>query len=284
MVLGYCQANNIVLSKESEIGREVVEFSFPSGYKKRVLIELKLARNSKLIRDETEQLSNYISFYKVEHRYFLVIPYSEKELKSINKAIAEIAMMDFGELQFKFITINATSPEVGISTPPLLNPMSNSRLRTIEENLELLRKQVAGKEKAKILAPFEEQTRIELGIQELRKQMRQFEEEYWTLLTVQSAQIEISELEAEVVVAELVEQVGQLQTSKQYPDEVLQILQKIYAEVSKPNTPAAAKLKGALSMFPPFVSLGYEVEIDTENLFRTYFPTFTKWYKALAWK
>ena len=114
--------------------------------------------------------------------------------------------------------------------------------------------------------------------------MRPFEEEYWNLLTVRSAQVEIPEPEAEVVVAELIEKVGQLQTSNQYPDEMLQILQQIYAEVSKPDTPAAAKLKGALSMFPPFVGLGYEVEIDTENLFRTYLPTFTRWYRTLARK
>ncbi|MDP8963992.1 MAG: DEAD/DEAH box helicase [Cyanobacteriota bacterium] len=162
------------------------------------------------------------------------------------------------------------------------NQMSNDRLCTVEEHLELLRKQIAGKEKAKILAPLEEHTRIELGIQELRKQMRPFEEEYWQLLATRSTQVEIAEPEAEIVVAELVEQVGQLQTSKQYPDELLQLLQKIYIEVSKPGTPAAAKLKGALSMFPPFVSLGYEVEIDTEIFCRTHLPTFTKWYKALA--
>jgi hypothetical protein len=61
-------------------------------------------------------------------------------------------------------------------------------------------------------------------------------------------------------------------------------LHKIYIEVSKPGTPAAAKLKGALSMFPPFVSLSYEAEIDTENFFRAHFPTFTSWSKTLARK
>ena len=278
VVLGYCQVNDIVLSKESEVGREVIEFRFPSRYKNRALMKLKLARNSKLIRDEPDRLSNYISFYKVDYRYFLVLPYTTKEVESIDKVLAEIATMDFGELQFKFIVVDATSPQFSTYTSALQpKQMSNYRLHTVEENLELLRKQVAGKEKAKILAPFEEQTRIELGIQELRKQMRPFEEEYWILLAVRSAQVEIPEPEAEVVVAELVEQVGQLQTSNQYPDEMLQILQQIYAEVSKPDTPAAAKLKGALSMFPPFVGLGYEVEIDTENFFRTYLPTFTKY-------
>ena len=166
------------------------------------------------------------------------------------------------------------------------NQMSSDYLRAVEveENLKLLRKQIAGKEKAKILAPFEEHTRIELGIQELRKQMRPFEEEYWQLLVVRSTQVEIAVPEAEIIVAELVERVGQLQTSNQYPDEMLQILQKIYLEVSNPGKPTSAKVKGALSMFPPFIGLGYEVEIDTESFFRTYLPTFTKWYKSLTKK
>ncbi|MEB3181168.1 MAG: SNF2-related protein [Nostocaceae cyanobacterium] len=162
------------------------------------------------------------------------------------------------------------------------NQMSNDRLRAVEENLELIRKDIAGREKAKILAAFEEKTRIELGIQELRKQMRPFEEEYWQIIVARSTQVEIAEPKPEIVVAELVEQVEKLQNNNQYPDEVLQILQKIYIEVSKPGTPAAAKLKAAVSMFPPFVSLSFEAEIDTENFCRTHLPTFTKWYKALA--
>ncbi|MEG5066596.1 DEAD/DEAH box helicase [Microcoleus sp. B3-A4] len=164
------------------------------------------------------------------------------------------------------------------------NQMSNDRFRAVEENLELLRKDIAGREKAKILASFEEKTRIELGIQELRKQMRPFEEEYWQLLATRATQVEITEPEAEIVVAELVEQVGKLQTSSQYPDQLLQLLHNIYIEVSKPGTPDAAKLKGALLMFPPFVSLSYEGEIDIENLCHTHLPTFTKWSKALAKK
>jgi len=114
--------------------------------------------------------------------------------------------------------------------------------------------------------------------------MRPFEEEYWQLLATRATQVEITEPEAKIVVAELVEQVGQLQTSSQYPDELLQLLHNIYIEVSKPGRPAAAKLKGVLSMFPPFVGLGYEVEIDTESFCRTHLPNFTKWYKALAKK
>jgi hypothetical protein len=114
--------------------------------------------------------------------------------------------------------------------------------------------------------------------------MRPHEERYWQLLATKSTQMEIGEPEAEVIVAELVEHTEQLRTDNRYSDKLLQLLQKIYQEVSKPGPPAAAKLKGALSMFPPFVGLSYEAEIDTENCFRTHFPTFSEWRKALTKK
>jgi chromosome segregation ATPase len=157
-------------------------------------------------------------------------------------------------------------------------------LRQIEENLELLRQQLGGKQKAKIMAPLEEQVRIDQQIRELRKEIRQYEKEYWQILADELTTVTILEASPEVVVAEIVEQAGQLQTSQDYSDEVIEWLQKIHAEVSKPGTPAAAKLKGALSMMPPFVNLSYEAELDMENFLRTNFPTFTKWSKARAKK
>lgn len=65
---------------------------------------------------------------------------------------------------------------------------------------------------------------------------------------------------------------------------MLDWLQKIYAEVSKPGEPAAAKLKGTLSLLPPFVGLAYEAELDTETFLKRHFPTFQQWAKALAKK
>jgi hypothetical protein len=162
--------------------------------------------------------------------------------------------------------------------------MSSDHLRQVEENLELLREQLGGMNKAKILAPLEQQVRINQLIRELRKQIRQYEEDYWQILADESATVAIPEPAPEVVVAEIVEQAGQLQTSQQYSDEVLEWLQKIHAEVSKPGAPAAAKLKGALSLLPPFVNLSYEADLDTENFLRTHFPTFIKWAKVLEKK
>lgn len=185
--------------------------------------------------------------------------------------------------------INSVKPSESTSNQTIkstteYNQMSNERIRQVEKNLKRLRDQLAGKEDTLTTIAPEERVRIKQQISDLKLEIKPFEEEYWQLLATRSTEVEIAEPEAEIVVAELVEQVGQLQTSSLYPDELLQILQKIYIEVSKPGTPAAAKLKGAVSMFPPFVSLGYEAEIDTENFFRTHLPTFTKWCKALAKK
>ena len=164
------------------------------------------------------------------------------------------------------------------------NQMLNDRIKQIEKNLTQLREQVSGKEDTLITIAPEERVRIKQQIKELKLEMKPFEEEYWQILAERSIQEEISEPEAKVVVSELISKVGELKTSDKYPDEVLQMLQRIHLEVSKPGVTAAAKLKGALSMFPPFISLGYEAEIDTESFFRTHLPTFTKWYKAFAKK
>jgi len=162
--------------------------------------------------------------------------------------------------------------------------MTSDRLRQVEKNLKRYRLQLEDKENTLTSIAPEERARIKIQIADLKAEMRPFEEEYWQILAEQSGTEAIAEPEAEVIVAEIVEQTEKLQTSHQYPDEVLDYLKKIYDEVSKPGTPAAAKLKGAVSLLPPFVSLAYEAEIDTESFVRNHFPTFSRWAKALAKK
>jgi hypothetical protein len=163
--------------------------------------------------------------------------------------------------------------------------MSSDRLRQVEENLELLREQQGSLEREILLTTGLPRTLAEQRLRlDIKPKLCQYEQEYWQILAEESATFTISEPEAEVVVAEIVEQTKELQTRQEYSEEVLEWLQKIYAEVSKPGEPAAAKLKGALSLLPPFVNVPYEAELDTENFLRTHFPTFKKWSKALAKK
>ncbi|MEG3861839.1 hypothetical protein [Microcoleus sp. herbarium12] len=162
--------------------------------------------------------------------------------------------------------------------------MSRDRLSQVEKSLKRLREQLGGKEDTLTTIAPEERVRIKQQIADLKDEIRPFEEEYWQILTERVPTVDIVDLEAEDVITEIVERVKLLQQNPQYSPEILDLLQKIYAEVSQPEAPAAAKLKGALSLLPPFVSLSYEAEIDTESFLRANFPTFRKWASALAKK
>ena len=162
--------------------------------------------------------------------------------------------------------------------------MPINRLPDIEENLELLQEQLVGRQKALNFAPQEEKIRIKQQIRELRKEIREQEEEYWLVIARQTKTVEIPEPEAEIIVAEIVEEVGQIEVQRQYPDEVVQILQEIRDKLNQPGPTAAAKLKGVISSIPPFVGISYEAELDTENFFQQHLPTFRKWAKVLAKK
>ena len=161
--------------------------------------------------------------------------------------------------------------------------MPNDRLPQVEKTLKRLRDQLHGKEDTLTTIAPEERVRIKQQIEDLKAEIKPFETEYWQILAEQSTAIAIPEPEAEVIVAELVEQVAHLQV-QQYPPEMLALLQQIYEQVNKPETAAAAKLKGTLSLLPPFVGVTYEAELDTEKFLQNNFPTFTKWAKALAKK
>lgn len=162
--------------------------------------------------------------------------------------------------------------------------MPIDRLPDMEENLEDLKEQLVGKVKALNLAPQEEKIRIKQQIRELRKEIREQEENYWQVVAQQTKTVEIPEHEAEIIVAEIVEEVGQIEVQGQYSDEVLQILQEIRDKLNQPGPTAAAKLKGVISSIPPFIGISYEAELDTENFFQQHFPTFRKLIKVLAKK
>ena len=164
--------------------------------------------------------------------------------------------------------------------------MSIERLRQLESNLALLREQLAGLEKAKTLSPLEDKVRLGQRIEELRQEIRPIELEYWQTAANSAAQLEIPEAEAEVAIGEMVEAVTQLEVHPipSYSPEILQLLREIRDKLNAPGSPAAAKLKGVISSVPPFIGLSYEAELDTENFFRTYFPTFTRLIKGAAKK
>ena len=148
--------------------------------------------------------------------------------------------------------------------------MPDNRLSQLEKNLKRLREQLYGFEDALITAPQEEKTRLRQRIRDKREEILPFEEEYWQIVAQGAADIDVLEAEAEVIVAEIVEQYPQSQGTEN--PEVFALLQNIYAKVNKPGATAAGKLKGVT----------YEAELDTETTLRKYVPSLINWARQVV--
>jgi hypothetical protein len=55
----YCKANNLDISPEVDVGTGQIDFKFSSGYETRLLVEVKLSDNPKLVAGYEKQLEIY---------------------------------------------------------------------------------------------------------------------------------------------------------------------------------------------------------------------------------
>jgi hypothetical protein len=83
VVKHYCQANNIDISPEPNIGRGPVDFKVSIGYGLRTLLELKLARNSKFWNNARKQLPTYLRAERIKNGFFVVVVYTDNDIKRI---------------------------------------------------------------------------------------------------------------------------------------------------------------------------------------------------------
>jgi uncharacterized coiled-coil protein SlyX len=126
--------------------------------------------------------------------------------------------------------------------------------------------------------------------QRLREQVlpdiQKYEQEYYSLLNQLGGSLNIDESDANQAIVELDQQVAWLETTRAsaYSDEALQLLREIRDKLNEPGKPAAAKLKAAFSSIPPFISLTYEAEVDTESTLQRFFPTFSRLVKKATKK
>lgn len=157
--------------------------------------------------------------------------------------------------------------------------MTFDRLSAVDLALRDWYEQLAGQEKALRLAEEAERVRIKQKIRATWEEIRPCEQEYATCLSQQVKRQDVPEATAEVIVAELVEEVELLQPKVQREEERA-LLQQILAELQKPSSLASAKLKVAIPLIPSLVT--YELEGDTESVVRSLFPTFVKVYEAIA--
>lgn len=159
--------------------------------------------------------------------------------------------------------------------------MSAKDLERLEKNIERLREQIAGAQDAFVLAERLDKPRIKQVIAAWREEMRDLEQEKWDRIVEVAKDEIIADDKAQTLIAEIVEVEGEIVSNPpaDASAKILALLQKILTKLNEQDKTAAAKLKGAFSLLPPFVSLTYEAELDTENTVRKYFPTFSRWTK-----
>lgn len=152
--------------------------------------------------------------------------------------------------------------------------MVSDRLFHLQSEVKGYYEQLAGKETAKRLAEEAEKVRIQQQIDKLKKELGGFERQYWTRWRMEIAGLTMPEADAEALTTGMLQEVEILEFEPQVQGnaELMRVLQEIKAELSKPGTPAAGKLKAAIPLLPGVIS--YEMELDTEGLLRRVFPTF----------
>lgn len=161
--------------------------------------------------------------------------------------------------------------------------MVSARLSQLERNLQAQYKLLGAAEQGINQAISKiDAAKYEMEIEnDIRPRIRQYEEEYFVVLQQESSNVTFVEADAQAVIDALSQEIVRV---KSQPDactaETLEIVQRIEAKLNEPGVTADAKLKGTLSMFPPFIGLSLEGQLDTENFCRKYFPTFTRLIKG----
>lgn len=104
----HCRANNIDLTREVNQGMGPVDFRFSSGYQNRVLLEAKLAKNSKFWNGLKKQLPKYMKVDSCKLGVFLVIAFTDNDIKRVNdiQDIAKDTEETYG-VQIKVIVVDA---------------------------------------------------------------------------------------------------------------------------------------------------------------------------------
>lgn len=102
----YCAANDLDLSREPNAGNGPVDFKISKGYMERILVEIKLSSNPRLLQGFEKQLPAYQDSESTKESFYLIIrnTKSDKNIKSLlqyskeqvryHKKIPEIIVVD----------------------------------------------------------------------------------------------------------------------------------------------------------------------------------------------
>ena len=98
----------------------------------------------------------------------------------------------------------------------------------------------------------------------IMSRIRQYEEEYWSILAAEAPSCEVAEVDASQALVEVVPKLEQIvnNSTTNYPNELMQKLQEILDTLTEQERPVANKLIATLPIIPYIMS--YQLEIDTE--------------------
>jgi hypothetical protein len=87
----YSEANNLDLSREPNAGRGPVDFKVSRGYRGRVLVEVKLSTNTRLLPGFTAQLATYAQAEQADDLFYVIIDVggSRGRIRSIRDLVAK---------------------------------------------------------------------------------------------------------------------------------------------------------------------------------------------------
>lgn len=107
----YCKANNLDISPEADSGNGPVDFKLSQGFNQKVLVEVKLSSNGKLLHGYEKQLEIYKKGDDAERAFFVIIDigYLGDRYQKVQQA--KIAAEKAGQKASKIIHIDAQQKE-----------------------------------------------------------------------------------------------------------------------------------------------------------------------------
>ena len=104
----YCKANNLDLTPEADTGNGPVDFKVSKSFRDRVLVEIKLSRNKKLVEGYTRQLEAYKTAEETLKGYYVVIDVGEMGTKDHRLTAVKNRASKDGECVSPIIFVDGT--------------------------------------------------------------------------------------------------------------------------------------------------------------------------------
>lgn len=109
----YFASNQIQVGKGNakdinRLGEHPVEFIFPSSYRNKALIKLKLLPNTSFGKDDLEEMFIQLRGDSINFCYYITFLYYKPEFEKMREKIQGVASVDTKGIQFKPVVINAS--------------------------------------------------------------------------------------------------------------------------------------------------------------------------------